>query len=261
MKLLRCKYDLVCPLGCWCGPALWMRKLGLRSMSMPFDWMRGDGVGLRRYVDVICDDFKTFMRRESLRKVEGEVPDPEFGNDCYIDEATGLESCHDFKVGVPFDEAYPAVRRKFDRRIERFMYRVGVGGRILFVNFNRYGHETPDGIVRCVERLRAKFPKSIIHLLAIEQVQEFAEPVFEVLADGVYYVRGRYFPPDRAARYGNKALCQKLFGSIRLRGRWRNLLRLRLVRLKMKVATMFHLSSEARRAARRRYKGESVAGD
>jgi len=248
------RYDLVCPLGRWCGPALWMRKLGLRSMSTPLDWVLGRDVPLPGYVDIVCDGFKSFMRRESLRRIEGPEQDPEFGNVCYLDVATGLESHHDFKVGVPFDEAYPAVRSRYDRRIERFMTRVGGGGNILFVSFNRYGRESPEDIVRCAERLRARFPKSVIHLLEVEQVQELAEPTFEELADGVFRAMGRYYPPDGDDRYGDKALCGRLFGSIRLRGRWRNLLRSRVARLKMKLFTMFHLSKEARRAARRRYR-------
>ena len=258
LSVFKTKYDLICPIGEWCGPSLWMRKLGLRSCSLPLDW-----VGLapmKVFVDQICGDFANFMRAENLKLLK-ESDDPEFGLNEYIDTATTLQSHHDFPYGVPFEKAYPVVAARFARRIARLYERVGTAHRTLFVHFARQRPASREIVLDCAARLRGKFPGSDLDLLVIENDMTLDAEIRDELSPGVVYIRGPFFPKGCDIRYGDRRLCGRIFGALRLRGRLRNLLNRKLGRLIFQLKTNCHLTSAGRKAARSKDRRMNFRGD
>ena len=246
--VLAAKYDLICPIGQCCAVALFLRKYGLRSMSLPFDWMLGDALDIGKYVDIVMSGFNRFMRPEALERLG---PDGEFEK--YRDCGTGLVSMHDFKRALPFDEAMPLVAAKFRRRIARFFSAVENSRKTLFVHFARSYHPSAEDLVAGLERLRERFPDRDLSLLVLEHCDEQDGTAGEEVADGIYVVRGRFWVYDMDHRYGNKELGCRVYSQLRVRGRWLNRLRGQIERYRMRMATMFHLTSEGRRQARQRY--------
>lgn len=227
-------YDLVVPLGQWCGVALWCRKLGLRSASLPFDWLWGGNLSFRQYVDVVATEFNAFFQRENmvLERRGSEDPDELDAHDIYRDVVTGLHSCHDFIPHGDFAREWPAVRETYNRRIARLLGWLQGGGKVLFVHFARSKCLSVEEIQGAVVRLRTCYPRTRIDFLIIEENARFEEPQTEAPLQGVIWTRGRYHSSGTDGRYGNKELCRRVFDAIRVHGKHRNLIRLRLLRWK-----------------------------
>ena len=222
-----CKtYDAVVPFGQWCAVAMAMKKCGLRSASGPFDWMgREEPVG--HYAAVLAEDgFSKMFARENMIKL-GDVPGE--GTEHWKDSAEGWEIRHEFKAGVPFDENYVNFRAQLDRRGARLVARLGAGGRILLVHWRADGHYRQDEVVAAAKRVRKAYPSTEIDLLVIE-TEKFAKGVeYREAADGVVVAVGDFYDPARYhAVVGNEKLAISVLRRIRMRGRWRNLFRMRL---------------------------------
>lgn len=110
------EYDNHISLGCNCHPAYWLRELGLRTSSMPFDWLLGSPEHFMHFVnESIQADFAGWPSLLTLNqrgKVVCELyPYIElFHHQCLLDEEQGI-----------------AVREvlKLKRRAKRFMDALG----------------------------------------------------------------------------------------------------------------------------------------
>jgi len=259
---LKTKYDLIVPFGKWCGPAFWLRKFCLRSCSLPFDWMAGDAYSLEDYVSIVCNDFVDFLQRDALSFHT--YGNPEIDEcDTYRDDHTGLFSCHDFPIGASFEAAWSQVRAKYDRRIARLFSEIRRSRHVLFVHIERCPQESPScseptAMLAAVSAMRRKFPETAIDFIIVRHDSSVKDPVFATLEYGVYYTVGDYWRPDINDRYGNVELLTPIFRSIKLRGRWKNVLHRRFARWKMKALTCMHFTSEGRRKARAMYGKEGA---
>lgn len=242
-------YDLVCPLGQFCGVAFYCRRFFLRSMSQPFDWINGTEVDLVRYVETVENDFASFCRKDALSYLMS-------GDDAvvYRDAGTGLVLSHDFKTNTTFDDAYPRVRAKYDRRIARFYAKIRESKNVLFIHIAKTAIPSDATILDCAARLKTKFPGTNVHLLVLAETPEIKDkPRMEEPSPGVFIARGDFYPNPKDFRLGDIAMCSQVFSLVRLRGRLRNWLHQRLGKTKFRLATMFHLTSAGRRAARQQY--------
>ena len=218
-------YDAVWSLGQWCATAMAMKKHGLRSASGPFDWMMGREVPVRTYVNLLTAGFADFFPRDNMRKV---CDAPVEGTEHWKDAKLGLEIRHDFKLGVPFETNYANFHARMGRRIARLLERLRSGGRMLFVHWHGEGRYRREEIVADMRRLRAAFPESAIDLLVIETVKFSKGVAYDEPEQGVVFAVGDFYDQSRYDPVtGNEKLIHSVLKRVRMRGRWRNLLRLR----------------------------------
>jgi hypothetical protein len=97
-------------LGYFCSVAIELEKLGLRSESSPFDWTLADFKGV---IAAIEENFSGFMDYEYLLQ-SGEY------REIYLNSRYNIKFFHDFDMYRPLSVQLPEVRKKYDRRIERF---------------------------------------------------------------------------------------------------------------------------------------------
>ena len=130
-------YDIIYSLGCNCSTAGFLNKHYLRNTSGPFDWWAvtpfPEEFDWR--IRLICTHFEGFMQKENMEREplpEGAPEDTLFQN--YLDHfGPGFHFPHDFPAGVPFEQAYPKVKAKYERRIARFYQKIQESERVLLV--------------------------------------------------------------------------------------------------------------------------------
>ena len=218
-------YDRVFPLGQWCAPTFCLKELGLRSASTPFDWMMGKGRSIGDYARLLADGFAGFFLKENMRKVR---EDPDEGTEHWKDESLGWEIRHEFRIGVPFEANYENFHAMVGRRAERMLKAMRSGGRTLFVHWAGEGRYPRQDVVAAVRRLRAAFPETQIDALVME-TEKFARGVsYDEPEPGVVIATGDFYDPARYdAVRGNRELAVSVLRRIRMRGRWKNILRLK----------------------------------
>ena len=236
MRVFNSKYDVAVSLGQWCVIAICLRKLGLRSHSGPFDWI-GQYVPVSQYLDMVATGIQGLMIKENLRDVGS---NDEEGTIYYRDLVTGFESRHEFKTGVSFDENYANFRRLLDRRIAWLMSVLGSGRKVLFIHWHGDGRYRRDEVVESVRRLRAAYPEALIDLLVVESERMAADVSYEEPEPGVVFATGDF--SDRA-RFGwvmgNERLALSVLSGIRVRGKWRNLMRLKFQSIQRRLKRHF----------------------
>lgn len=89
-----------------------LERLGIRSDSLPFDWLITGSFA--SVLELINNGFDGFMARENLYQ-EYET-NPAF----YFDKVYRIHFYHDFSAEISFDNQYEDVCKKFERRIKRF---------------------------------------------------------------------------------------------------------------------------------------------
>lgn len=211
----RRRYGFVCSLGDDCGTAAHLRRHRLRQVSSPFDWNGWMASGLRGYVDYTCDGFRDFLRREWIVPAEMDSFFNDPGHVPYRDVRTGIHFAHDFPAGLPFEKAYAEVREKYDRRIARFLETLRTVGKVLFVHHRKNGEVTDEELVESLRRLRAKFGNEGIDLLVITHADS-DETWIEEIAPGAWHARGRVVDAAQDLMYGDKKVCDRIYGRIRL---------------------------------------------
>ena len=223
MTVFRQTYDHVCSLGQWCAVAIDLRKLGLRSHAGPFDWV-GPYAPLSLYLDMTANGVQGLMVKDNLRNVGSSEAE---GTLYYRDLVTGFESRHEFKIGVPFDENYATYRALLDRRIAWLLSVLRSGAKVLFVHWHGgEGRYRSDEVVGAMRRLRSAYPGSQMDLLVIE-TEKFSKDVrYEEPEPGVVFAVGDFYDEYRFGPVmGNEELALSVLRQLRVRGRWRNLLR------------------------------------
>ena len=226
-------YDSVWSLGQWCVTAMSLKDLGLRSASGPFDWMGGPHELIGYYAEMIVKGFPNFFLKENMRKLR---ENPKEGTEHWFDDGQGWEIRHEFKMGVPFEENYAKYRAQLDRRIERLLASLRSGGQVLLVHVRGEGRYAEGEVVGAARRIRAAFPDTKIDLLVLEPDSSVKDIVFEEPESGVFVAIGDFYDMRRYdVVRGNKPLILSVFRRIRMRGRWRNLLRARIESLRKRL--------------------------
>ena len=163
-------YDFVFSIGENCATAMYLKSCCLRDASYPFDWLAGMPIPKR--IELILSGFSRFMEKEDFVQesfypfgMDRETGTPET---TYRNTYTDLLFVHDFKEPIPFDEAYPKVKEKYERRINRLLKKLQDSQRILLVG--RQWHSTFDvqAIVEAHEKLVRAYPGKIINILILQ---------------------------------------------------------------------------------------------
>ena len=219
-------YDFVCSIGHYCATAVYLKRHALRTVSSPLDWVGSGPNGFAVHTGVIVDGFARFLRKESLRLgvnhlIEGS---DDMHHDYYTDLATGMKVIHDFPRGVPFEQAYPEVRAKYDRRIRRFYAAIESSRRTLLVFQTSQDHVSDDEIARRLAEIRCRFPETSVDLLVLESVTGMEEIVLSEPLPGAWHLKGWFYKPGIDRVLGDRELCDRVYSRIRCKGRlWRKL--------------------------------------
>ena len=257
-KLLRAKYDFVCSIGPDCGCAGHLIKSRLRRESYPLDWLGTWPLSMTELAKVVRDEFAGFLRLENILTIPPpkpvQTPDGVLDDTHHAwcgDDALHIVIPHDFPIDRPIEEAYPEVRRKYDRRIERFYRTMRSSKRVLMVYWTWRTHPTPDDILEAAGIFRAKFPESRVDPLVMRHRDGDGVDARE-LADGVFLVDAPIHPEGKNPAFGDIPFNCRLFGAIRLRGKRRALLREWIERIAVKTRAFFIFDHDKRRAYRQR---------
>lgn len=181
-------FDLVFSLGSACSCSSMLRSSALQFASFPLDWVSGST--LRRRVELLTDRFENWLEEEDLKLVQNANA---FGHDTYINNRTGLCHPHDFDKGIRLNEALPAVKDKYARRINRLFNLITSSRRVLavWISDPRDGcRPTDEDILWSLQALKTKFPGQEFKMLVLEclpdvdlaSAQQIHRPDFDVFS-------------------------------------------------------------------------------
>ena len=95
-------------LGYYCGVAAAMSKLGIRSVSGPFDWYISNN--FEKVLDCLENDFSNFLKKENIEL--------KYGKTLILDNQ--YEFCMGHEIKFSFEEEYDSIYQKYMRRIDIF---------------------------------------------------------------------------------------------------------------------------------------------
>jgi len=210
-------YDAVFGLGeaCSCSDAL--RKANLQIVSYPMDWIFGADFSDR--IQIVASGFKDFFEAKDLV-----CKGPNGKTDIYANEHNNLVFNHDFPMDVPFKTAYPAVREKYDRRINRLLSDIRNARRALAVYIETPNRPQKLKDVQILKEghkaLSEAFPNTVIDLLYLSnnpdidfENREYVHITPFITKINVHYKSLNAKEPDYAV---NKAVLQKIFKQIKI---------------------------------------------
>ena len=180
------KYDLILPFGEACHTAHTLKRLKYRTMSCPFDWMYG--LNFEGRFKIILNKFEGFFNKEDLEFVGIDAK-----CDNYKNTRTQLNFNHDFPQGVDFNEYYPIVAKKYERRITRVLEKLNKKSSILLLYIDLPTTKEFIGNEKLKElfsQIKDVYPKSKIDLLYIKHNPDLKpkEVIYEKLTENITIV-------------------------------------------------------------------------
>lgn len=211
------KYDIIYSIGRDCACAQYLKKNGLRLTSGPFDWLTNAGFEDR--FELMLNDFQYFLDKKYLKQMPKPTQFPaDKNNDYYENIKTKLYFWHDFPADKSFEEAYPEVKQKYERRIKRFYDNIKNKDKVLLVWFSQV-HQTPDDVViDLCNRFSEKMGKNIDFLI-IEHSEGLNEARKQMLANNIerWYCHATKFDEQGVPQtLGNTELVEPIFLQKRL---------------------------------------------
>jgi hypothetical protein len=107
------KYNII-SLGCNCCPAAALRAMGLREKALPFDWINSNIKGLEECFKNNFKDFHKNLRINDNKTVVFDKYFFEYVHDYPLNEI-------DKKIVDNWEDYYPEILAKYERRIQRFL--------------------------------------------------------------------------------------------------------------------------------------------
>lgn len=164
--MLKNKFDLVISIGEDCACAMFLNKTHLRTASYPMDWLCH--ATFEQRINLICNNFDHFLEKSNMKW----FPKPSRGlrdleNENYEDTATGFYFYHDFPSNMRFEESFPTVKEKYNRRIARFYRNINKAKNVLLVWWSRDKIIKNRILLQAQNKISNRFGKDI-YLLAIE---------------------------------------------------------------------------------------------
>lgn len=101
-------------LGPGCGTAKSLEKIGARSQAGPFDWVTTKN--FESIIELIENKFSDFLVASNIYQSDN-VSEPQV----YYDLKFNIGFYHDFNMFKSFESQFMDVKKKYNRRIERFL--------------------------------------------------------------------------------------------------------------------------------------------
>lgn len=250
------EYDIVYSIGRDCANSFFLKKMKLRLTSGPFDWMIVPSFEKR--VDIICSNFENFLNKEDLER----VPKPQHTiTDTYCDpyrnNYTGALHPHDFTTGIPFDEMYPVVKEKYDRRIARFLHNLQTKEDVLLVWFSHEPQDSEEHLLEQCYRLCRHFNRNFDFLL-IEHDANLpkGKVVKHQLAENItrYTLYTQVMKNGYLTTHGRKKKILPLYSKVCIKGKLNERRKARIYRIIGRILSSVAPLRSWRQAIRRRFK-------
>ncbi len=208
------KFDFIFSLGERCSCTSYLRKFNLQDFSYPFDWIMGSNFEGR--IKLLLNNFEGFCDKDDLVQVA--LEEGRGDEKCYFyhNKSNNLDFVHDFKINVPFEEAYIQVKEKYKRRIERLYSKIKQSNKVLMVWLSSSEITDIECAQTAYEQLQQKFPEQEIYLLLIGNRQE--ESKISLKNNHViimHYENAKVSPDATHIVMGNTAKNKEVFSQIK----------------------------------------------
>ena len=226
-------YDYIFSLGQACFTATMLRKLSLRTMSSPFDWMYG--ASLEERFEILLSGFENYFNKEDLVYVGLDSPK----KDCYKNTRTGIHYNHDFPKGVNFDIFYPKIAEQYKRRTEKCLKTIEKSKRVLIIYINvpetNLGEISQEKLLSLIEKINKKYPKTQIDFLHIKNNDNLKENevIYKEISENLLIAEcyQRSYNSDEPACACNFNNTKQVLSYLRIKNQWLNNIRRRIMRL------------------------------
>ncbi len=193
-------YHFIFSMGGACSCASVLIRKGLRKSSGPFDWIAGSDFIARS--EFLSTNFAHFIDKGDLIFKNENNGDKNNLCDVYLNKRNQLIFNHDFPTGTPFNESYPIVRQKYERRIKRLFDNIKASKTVLLVFI-----EPPDQkknfsaseLTSSMEKVRNVFPNSKIDLLYLTNCPP-SQTKTEYISDNITRIHAYYASTKQGAR-------------------------------------------------------------
>ena len=220
MATKRIKYDCVFSLGEVCFCANYLQALYLRKFSAPFDWVAGATFNER--MQFILNGFENFLNKEDfIYHGKREYPEP---CNIYYNTRTHIVFNHDFPLLKSFDEAYPDVKERYDRRIKHMYELMNKAKKVLIVYMERAdtqsGVSSDDELCHMMTELNQKFPKTHIDLMYIRHDENMKDGEYKRQRIDEHVISANCFDrslDENSTAVGNFHNVRQIFADIRCR--------------------------------------------
>ena len=196
------RYDLIFSIGEACSCSQSLRKAKMQRASYPLDWVFGSDFLGR--IHLLVSGFDRYIEKADLEDTHSNNGDQ--ANLCHVyhNAHNDMGFNHDFLEGVPFDEAYSAVRQKYDRRIARLYANIDAAPRVLVVFIEKpdtLSNASNEDILNGFKQLKEKYPVKTIDLLYFSLYQNMVPGCFsqKQLSENVLKITGNYKHQDPKA--------------------------------------------------------------
>ncbi len=211
------KYDIIYSIGRDCACASYLAKLNLRACSGPFDWLTN--ANFQQRFELMLNDFSNFLNKDDLHLMPKPTQFPaDKNNDYYENIRTGLYFWHDFPADKSFEEAYPEVKQKYERRIKRFYENIQNHNKVLLVWFSQV-HNTPNELVLDLCDKFCKKMGKTIDFLIIEHAEGLQQAEMTQLSTNILKYRchaTRFDENGVPQTQGNERLVSPIFSQYKL---------------------------------------------
>ena len=245
------KYDIIYSLGAGCGCTMLMDYEGLRTFAGPFDWVRTDKRGLDQAFALMMNDFADFFNYEDFKvRTDPKPVDPLCH--AYENIKTSYIFFHDFPKEKPMEESFAAVKKKYERRIERFYRLISERKRVLLVWYSFTNNTSDEDVVRLCGEFCRKMNKTIDFLI-IEHTEGLYQPLKRQIADNIARYNFHALAKDPEAKdyfMGNSDLTRSILRQYKLHIPWTISLKYDLAKPLIRLMSAFIVKKEARKRFR-----------
>lgn len=169
-------YDFIFSLGESCSTSIMLRKCGLQTYSMPFDWSGAfdhhiaGTCGLLGKLNMMKNKFEGAFELEDLYEENWGVP----GEHRFVrNKKTGLQYLHDFPWTHSIEKEFPSYKEKYMRRIKRFYQKMESSKRICIVFIVVWdGRLTPHVLQLACDEIHAMYPDKEIDFFILQKNDE-----------------------------------------------------------------------------------------
>lgn len=162
-------YQCIFSLGGSCATAFQVKFRGLRTESLPFDWLfHTTKNSIIRLSLCFQENFVHWLEKENLRELTGEEHRPN-NNLQYEDIYTGYRFIHDFHNS--FDDEYPSIKEKYSRSIDRLLNKINLSQNCLAI-LNVSYKITFEDFLPLKKILEEKWPKTHFDFVIIQYSSE-----------------------------------------------------------------------------------------
>jgi len=189
LKDIQKDYDAIFSLGNGCSVAQRLQQYQLRPYSGVIDWMLS--LNLLQVVNLLQNKFRDFMEKENLI---WDGYDASKDSLLLRDSIYDITSVHDFFLtkNTPTDwNTYEEFRIKLNRRIQRFLNKLDVCKRILFVRIGGTYEEVKQLELTLSKMVKGEFRVLLINPIAESKVVEYNWDLSNTCSIGISLVDER----------------------------------------------------------------------